>query len=192
MMAADTENKRSIVMKRAIVIFGLVALWAASSNAKPTSKIKVFFVSDESVAASHEVVQLVRQKMIDSHLFEIVGSESPDIVLVMDCMSRQSPAELYTCMYVAQYAGVSIKTFLGGGVWAGKSADDVAVSFLSSVASDISERWNATIRVDSIESLEACLFLTESNCSVPDGLVSELKAKSLNLSQYLRKGGLKK
>jgi hypothetical protein len=35
-------------------------------------------------------------------------------------------------------------------------------------------------------------FLTQSSCAVPDKLQPELKAKVLNLSQYLQKGGMKK
>jgi hypothetical protein len=42
-----------------------------------------------------------------------------------------------------------------------------------------------------IGELETCLALTESSCAVPEPLVPELKAKSINLSQYARSRGLK-
>jgi hypothetical protein len=48
------------------------------------------------------------------------------------------------------------------------------------------------VRANAVENLEACLMLTQSSCKVPDPLESKLKAKIINLSQYLQKGGLKK
>ena len=42
-----------------------------------------------------------------------------------------------------------------------------------------------------IGELEACLALAESRCAVPELLVPELKAKSVNLGEYVRRGGLK-
>ena len=95
-------------------------------------------------------------------------------------------------MYVALYAGPSFKTSLGVGVQSDKSADAIATALLSSIAEDISGRWNQTLRTQQVELLEACLFLTQSSCKVPEGLVSDSKTKTLNLSQYLQKGGLPK
>jgi hypothetical protein len=173
-----------------LVLSGLCSGAGDSAQQKPF--IKIFFTSDASVASSGEVIGLLKQKMNATHLFEIVGQDNPNLVLIVDCTARDSASEPYTCMYVGHYAGTTFKTLLGAGLWNGKSADDVATAFLAAVASDISERWNGTIRTDQIASLETCLFLTESNCAVPDGLQTELKAKSINLSQYLRKGTLKK
>jgi hypothetical protein len=79
-----------------------------------------------------------------------------------------------------------------GGIYVAKNAADVADNFVSSVAQDIVERWSDITRANAIETLESCLFFTQSSCAVPDRLVSELKVKVLNLSQYLQKGGLKK
>lgn len=81
---------------------------------------------------------------------------------------------------------------MGGGIVSGATSDEVADNFLASIAQDVSERWTDMIRANLIESLEACLFLTQSSCKVPDSLVPELKTKIINLSQYLQKGGLKK
>jgi hypothetical protein len=49
---------------------------------------------------------------------------------------------------------------------------------------------DSTVRPDAVQNLEACLFLTQSSCAVPGVLVPELKVKTLNLSQYLQRGGL--
>ena len=81
---------------------------------------------------------------------------------------------------------------MGGGIYVAKTADDVADNFLVAVAQDIVERLNEMRRTNAIETLESCLFLTQSSCAVPESLVPDLKAKILNLSQYLQKGGLKK
>jgi hypothetical protein len=176
----------------ALIACSVAVPFTLTARAPSAPKVKIFIVSDETVAASRDVVQVLRQKMIDTHLFEIVGSKTPELVLTVDCTDRSSNAEPYTCMYVGHFAGETFKSLLGAGLLSGKTADEVATSFLSSVAADIAERWNQTIRTNQIESLETCLSLTESNCAVPVGLVPEVKAKTLNLSQYMRMGGLKK
>jgi hypothetical protein len=61
-----------------------------------------------------------------------------------------------------------------------------ADKLLASIAQDISDRWNEMVRANAIETLEACLFLTRSSCKVPNPLEPELKAKIINLSQYLQ------
>lgn len=100
--------------------------------------------------------------------------------------------EPYVCMYVALYVGPSFKTMLGASVQSDKLAKIVAAQLVSSIAQDVTGRWNQTLRTRQVEILEACRFLTQSSCNVPEGLVSELKIKSINLSQYLQKGGLPK
>ena len=81
---------------------------------------------------------------------------------------------------------------MGGGVNATKTADEMANGFLASVARDVYENMNNAIRSNTVEGLEACLFLTQSSCAVPETLAPELKAKTINLSQYLQRGGLNK
>jgi hypothetical protein len=73
------------------------------------------------------------------------------------------------------------------GIYVAKVAADGADNFVSSVAQDIVERWTGTIRTNAIETLEACLFLTQSSCKAPDQLESELKTKIINLSQVSSK-----
>jgi hypothetical protein len=48
------------------------------------------------------------------------------------------------------------------------------------------------VRANAIENLEACLMLTQSSCKVPEPLMSDLKMKVINMSQYFQNGGLKK
>src|SRR4030095_6629191 len=101
-----------------------------------------------------------------------------------------TPKTDYACFYTTAYAGGTTKTFMGGGIYGAATPDEVA-DFLSSVAQDIVERWNDMVRANAMENLEACLMLTQSSCKVPDSLVPELKAKLINLSQYMQHGGLK-
>jgi hypothetical protein len=178
-------------MKRKLVVAVLAASLATLAQAQSTLKIKVYIVSNETVPSSREVGERLRQKMNMIKSFRFADKEPPDLILNVDCIPRAT-SEPYNCMYVAFCAGPSFKTFLGAGVYTDKSADTTAADLLSSIADDISGRWNQTIRTHQIELLEACLFLTQSSCNVPEGLISELKTKSLNLSQYLQKGGLPK
>ena len=85
----------------------------------------------------------------------------------------------------------SNQALLGGAVVVKRSAEEAATKLFTSMLQDVLERWNSTDRQMLIAELETCLALTESSCAVPDPLVAELKTKSINLSQYLRKGSLK-
>ncbi len=178
-------------MKRKVAVAVLAASLATLAPAQSALKIKAYIVSNEKEPSSREVGQTLRQKMDMIKTFRFADKEPPDLILNVDCIPR-AMSEPYNCMYVALYAGPSFKTFLGAGVYTDKSAATIADSLLSSIAEDISGRWNQTLRTHQVELLEACLFLTQSSCNVPEGLVSELKTKSLNLSQYLQKGGLPK
>lgn len=157
-----------------------------------SAQIKIFTVTDETTPASAEVMKSLRQEL-SAHpkQFQLVGQANPDLIVQADCIPRQT-TEPYVCFYTANYAGTVSKTMLGGGIYAAKTSANVALNFLSSIAQDIAERWNSTIRSNAIDTLESCLFLTQSSCAVPATLVPELKVKTLNLSQYLQKGGLKK
>ena len=178
-------------MKTIMAVAVLAASLATAASEQRTLKIKAYIVSNETQPSSHEVGETLRQKMNMIKTFRFADKEPPDLILNVDCMPRAA-SEPYNCMYVALYAGPSFKTLLGAGVYTDKSADTMAASLLSSIAEDISGRWNQTLRTHQVELLEACLFLTQSSCNVPEGLVSELKTKSLTLSQYLQKGGLPK
>ena len=178
-------------MKRILIVAILAAGLGSIAAAQSTLKIKVYIVSDETVPSSHEVEEALRQKMNTVKNFRFVEREAPELILDVNCIPR-TLSEPYNCMYVALYGGQSFKTLLGVAVHSDKLADTVAAAFLSSIAQDINDRWNRTLHTHQVELLEACLFLTQSSCTVPEGLIPELKTKSLNLSQYLQKGGLSK
>src|SRR5437879_8607253 len=91
-------------------------------------------------------------------------------------MSRQ-PTEPYVCFYTTHYVGGTTKTFMGGGVYVGKTAGDIADNFVTSVAQDFVEHWDEITRTNAIEMLESCLFLTQSSCAVPERVQPELKMK---------------
>jgi hypothetical protein len=192
-VALANDNSRTAGGAKMKKIMAVALLTAGLAPVAPAQslKIKVYIVTDETVLSSHEVVEATRQKMSMFKTFRFVETEAPDLILNVDCIPR-TLSEPYSCMYVALYGGPSFKTLLGAGVHTDKSADTVAVALVSSIAQDVNERWDRTLRTHQVELLEACLFLTQSSCNVPEGLISELKAKSLNLSQYLKKGGLSK
>lgn len=165
------------------------------ANSTKDQPVKISTITDTTNPSSAEMMNAFRKK-IASHpnLFTLVSNldESTGLVFAADCMTRDKPNDAYVCFYTSHYSGGAVKTFLGGGVYASKSADDVADNLLASMAQDLAERWNSTMRGNAIEMLESCLMLTQSSCAVPQVLSSELHSKTLNLSQYLQKGGLKK
>jgi hypothetical protein len=175
--------------KKTVAAFA-VLLCAASAF----GQIKVSTITDETTEASKAVMTDLRSRFA-SHpkQFTLVNNSDSDsgLVIMADCMPRK-PKESFTCFYTSHYAGMAGKTFMGGGIYIGATSDEIADNFLASIAQDVVERWNSTVRNNNIESLEACLFLTQSSCKVPDQLEPELKTKIINLSQFLQKGGLKK
>ena len=159
------------------------------------SQIKISTVTDETTPPSKAVMTALRSKL-SSHpkQFTLVSNKDgdPGLVITADCMPQKEKADLFACFYTSHYAGGSSKTFMGGGIYVAATADEVAENFLVAIAQDVVERWNQMVRDNAIESLESCLFLTQSSCKVPGTLTAELKANVINLSQYLQKGGLKK
>lgn len=127
--------------------------------------------------------------------FTLVNSTKdsyPGVLVTADCLPQKEKAGAFVCYYTSHFVGGTSKSFMGGGIYLAATSDEVADSFLASIAQDIAERWNKMVRANAIDSLEACLELTQSSCKVPDPLEPELKAKIINLFQYLQKGGLQK
>jgi hypothetical protein len=130
----------------------------------------------------------------DPSLFSLVSNldESAGLMFDAGCITRDKPNDAYVCFYTSYYAGGVIRTPLGSGMYASKSVDDVANNLLASMAQDVAERWNSTMRSNAIKIMESCLSPTSSSCVVPVPLTPELRTKVLNLTQSLQKGDLKK
>lgn len=179
---------------KGIVILGAVlfVMHPGVAHAQTGHPIRVQIVYDAADASSKAVGPLLAQKFAaNSKLFTVVkDQDDKDLSVVTDCY-RESPNDPYSCFYAASKILGSIQFLLGGAVVVKKSPEDAASAILASIAQDIVERWSSTDRRMLISELETCLLLTESSCAVPTPLVSELKAKSINMSQYLRSGGLK-
>jgi hypothetical protein len=87
--------------------------------------IKISTVTDTTNQSSADMMNAFRKK-IASHpnLFALVSNSdsSVGLVLIADCITRDTPNDTYVCSYESFYAGGAGKTFLGGGVSASKSA----------------------------------------------------------------------
>jgi hypothetical protein len=177
-------------MREIVSVF--VLLFASASA---LSQVKISTVTDESTPSSKAVMTDLRSK-ISSHpkVFTLVSNKDSDqgLVVTADCLPQKQKTDPFVCFYTSHYVGGTSKTFMGGGIYAASTSDEVADNFLASIAQDVAERWNEMVRSNAIEALESCLFLTQSSCKVPGKLSTELKANVINLSQYLQKGGLKK
>jgi len=107
-------------------------------------------------------VRSLTNLMNASKPFEAVGQKDPSsLVVLVSCMDRPTPEIPFVCMYVSQYNGTSVKTFLGGAVSVSKDAEEIASRFLTSIAQDIVERYKDTDKENIRQGLEACLFLTD-------------------------------
>jgi hypothetical protein len=174
------------------IIIGLAAtLFFIGTASAQTTPVKIKVVYDTADASSSAVVPILVQKIAAyPKLFTLVKDDDKNLSVIADCY-RETPADSFSCFYVATKQHGITESFLGGAIVVRKTPEEVAAALLSSIAQDIAERWNNTDRRMLIGELEACLALTESGCAVPEPLIPELKAKSINLSQYMRKGGLK-
>jgi hypothetical protein len=169
-----------------VSLFSLASAWG---------QIKVSTIADESTPSSKAVMTDLRGKIAGQpKLFTLTSTKDFDhgLVTIADCMAQKQKTDAFVCSYTTHYAGAASKTFMGGGIYVGTTSNEVADNFLASITQDIAERWKNMIRTNAIESVEACLFLTQSSCKVPEPPEPELKTKIINLSQYLQKGGLKK
>ena len=177
-------------MKR-IIVFAAVLFLVASASAQTGKPLKVRIIYNSSDANSSAVGPLVAQQFAaQPKLFAVVNGNDKDLGIIVDCY-RATPNDSYSCYYVAMKWIGQNQALLGGAVVVQRSAEDAAALVFKSILQDVLERWNSTDRQMLIAELETCLALTESSCAVPDPLVSELKTKSINLSQYMREGALK-
>jgi hypothetical protein len=186
------KDERVSDLPRRLALFMLLAGIVAAAPAKG-EPIMVSTVTAGS-PASAEMMKLFRDKVAEHpNLFKLVSNEdlSTGIIFQADCLPRNSK-DAYVCFYTLHYSNGTTKTFMGGGVNAVKTANEMADGFLASVAQDIYESMDHAIHVTAVETLEACLFLTQTDCAIPKVLSSEFKVKTLNLSQYLQRGGVKK
>jgi hypothetical protein len=168
-----------------LAVFSSFILSAAVSAQSKTEKFAIFVTSGQDSSA---VTKALIQKLNDSKPFVVVGKDDGSkAVVIVDCMHRDKAEMPFICMYVSHYNGAAFKTLLGAGEYISKDADDMANNLLSAIASDIVERWDTTDKQNLKESLEACLFLTDSKCNVPTPLQAELGEKQLTLGQYLFK-----
>jgi hypothetical protein len=166
------------------------------SSATAWSQIEVSTITDESTASSKAVITDLRSKFTaHPKLFTLLSTKDSDLglVITVDCLpQKQKTDAAFVCYYTSHYKGLTSKTFMGGGIDLAATSGELADNFFASIAQDVVERWKHMVRANLIESLEACLFLTQSSCKEPDSLEPELKTKVINLSQYLQRGVLKK
>ncbi len=176
-------------MKKLFIV-GAVLLFASIASAQ-TTPIKVRVVFDATDASSSAVTPLLVQKIAaQPRFFAMVKDGETNMSVIADCY-RETATDPYSCFYTASKRHGVTESFLGGAVVVKKTAEEAATALFASIVQDVAERWNSTDRRMLIGELEACLALTESGCAVPEPLVAELKAKSINLSKYARRGGLK-
>jgi hypothetical protein len=177
---------------RGVIVLLLASLvvsnttFAQTKNEKqPSDKFAIFIVSGSD---SSSVATVLVQKLNDSKPFTTVSKDDASkATVIVDCMHREKAEQPFICMYVSHYNGAAFKTLLGAGEYISQTADDMANNLLAAIASDIVERWDETDKRNMTESLEACLFLTDSKCNVPTPLQAKLGEKQLTLGQYLFK-----
>jgi hypothetical protein len=173
-----------------IFAFAAVLLFVVTASAQ-TAPIKIRVIYDTTDVSSSAVAPILIQKIAaQPKFFTVVNGDERNLSIIADCY-RESANDPYSCYYVASKWLGSTQAFLGGAVVVKKLAEDAAKALFASILLDVSERWNSTDRRMLIAELETCLELTESSCAVPTPLIPELKVKSINLSQYMRSGGLK-
>lgn len=173
-----------------ILTFAVILLFGATASAQ-TAPVKIRVVYDKADASSSVVAPLLIQKIAaQPKFFTVVNGDEKNMSIIVDCY-RGSVNDPYSCFYTAHKLHGITESFLGGAIVVKKSAEEAATALFASILQDVAERWNSTERRMLIGELETCLALTESSCAVPEPLVPELKAKSINLSQYARSGGLK-
>jgi hypothetical protein len=178
-------------MMKNILAFAAVLLLVATASAQTDQPIKIRVVYDTTDAGSSAVAPLLIQKIAaQPKFFTVVKGDDKNMSVIADCY-KETASDPYSCFYAASKLHVITQSFLGGAIVVKRTAEEAATALFVSIMQDVVERWNSTERHMLIGELETCLALTESSCAVPEPLVPELKVKSINLSQYVRTGGLK-
>jgi hypothetical protein len=118
----------------------IVVLLAVSAQ----SQIRVATITNETDPPSKAMMTSLRGKLA-SHpkQFTLVGTHDSTLSLLVtaDCMPQAKNTDPFVCFYTSDYAGGATKTFMGGGIYASATADEVADDFLAAIAQDIVERW---------------------------------------------------
>jgi hypothetical protein len=178
-------------MMKNFFAFAAVFLVVSTASAQTFQPIKIRVVYDTTDASSSAVAPLLIQKLAaQPKFFTVVNGEDKDMSVVTDCY-KETASDPYSCFYASSKLHAFTQSFLGGAIVVKKTADEAATTLFASILQDVVERWNSTDRRMLIGELETCLALTETSCAVPTPLIPELKVKSINLSQYMRNGGLK-
>jgi hypothetical protein len=177
----------------AIVLVGVCAcstLLCAETDVSTVQPIEISTVTDSTNRSSVEMMNAFREK-IATHpsLFSLVTNldNSTGVVFDAECKSREKSNDSYVCFYTSYYAGGAIKSPLGSGMYASNSVDDVADNLLASMAQDLAERWNSTLRSNALTIMESCLSASKSSCSVPVPLTAEVRSRVLSLAQSLQR-----
>lgn len=165
----------------------MAAILVLAAAAYGQGKTEKFAVYVSGLGDAAPIAQSLIKKLNASKPFEAVPAKDPSKVIVLVSCREHMQGQPYACLYVSHYNGPAFKSFLGAGMWIANSADDIADSFLGSVAQDVVERFDETNKQNLREALEACLLMTESKCNVPDPLQKEFGATQLTLGQYLLK-----
>jgi hypothetical protein len=187
----EAVSPRENNMIKSVSMFAFFVLIATCTFAQGGKALKVRIVYDKPDPSSTAVGPLLVEKIAGQpKFFTLATGDDKDLAIVTDCY-RATPSDPYSCFYVATKWIETNQALLGAAVIVQKSADDAATALFTAILQDVAERWNDTNRHMLITELETCLALTESSCAVPDPIVAELKVKSINLSQYAHKGGLK-
>jgi len=136
------------VLALAILLLGSTTVW---------SQIKVSTISDVTDSAWKAIMMALRSKIVEHpKQFTLVDSKDTELSLLVtsDCILRIQKTESFACFYTTSYAGETTKTFMGGGIYAASTADEVADNFLASAAQNIVERWNQMVRDNAVDHLE--------------------------------------
>jgi hypothetical protein len=189
--AYDDNKVKTMNDYRMIALIFLASLVSCAGSfgqrkdAEASDKFAIFVVSN---ADSSAVSKALVRRMNDSKPFVVVSKDDlSKAIVIVDCMHRVKTEQPFICMYVVHYNGVAFKTLVGAGEYISGTADDMANNLVGAIASDIAERWDDTNKRNLKESLEACLYLTDSKCNVPTPLQAELDEKQLTLGQYMFK-----